>query len=195
LKGFRVGEQRSLTTFASKDEAGEIKEITDYYYQAGESTWTVTVERRNDQFRVTAGGRVYEVKLIRAETGLLVLEVEGRRLRADVAQAGPRCYVAIAGESWLLERVTARPRRPHRAGAGVALSSGELTAEMPGQILEVLVAPGEAVTAGQSLVVLEAMKMELRVTAPAAGRVRQVYCTAGQVVERGQALVAWEAGE
>ena len=60
---------------------------------------------------------------------------------------------------------------------------------MPGIVRQVLVAEGQAVARGQALMLLEAMKMEIRVTAPEAGLVRRVAVTAGQTVERGQALI------
>jgi biotin carboxyl carrier protein len=64
---------------------------------------------------------------------------------------------------------------------------------MPGVVLEVLVGQGDYVERGQTLVLLEAMKMELRISAPCAGYVRRVHCTEGQVIERGQKLVEIEA--
>ena len=76
--------------------------------------------------------------------------------------------------------------------AGGALPAGALEAPMPGTVLRVDVAPGQAVQAGQTLVVLEAMKMELSVAAPVEGIVRDVHVTAGQLVARGQALVELE---
>ena len=60
---------------------------------------------------------------------------------------------------------------------------------MPGRVLDVLVAAGDSVQKGDTLVLLEAMKMELRIQAPADGQIARVLCTAGQVVERGQLLV------
>lgn len=53
--------------------------------------------------------------------------------------------------------------------------------------------PGDTVTRGQTLVLLEAMKMELRIAAPLDGQVRAVHCAAGQVVERGQILIELQA--
>ena len=60
---------------------------------------------------------------------------------------------------------------------------------MPGQIRAVAVVVGADVAEGDTLVVLEAMKMELRIRAPHAGRVTAVSCKVGDVVERGQLLV------
>ncbi|MGZ4149948.1 MAG: acetyl-CoA carboxylase biotin carboxyl carrier protein subunit, partial [Actinomycetota bacterium] len=64
-----------------------------------------------------------------------------------------------------------------------------LTAPMPASVRSVDVAPGDQVTAGQTVVVLEAMKMQLAVQAPAHGKVRAVHVRAGDVVAKGQALV------
>jgi 3-methylcrotonyl-CoA carboxylase alpha subunit len=165
---------------------------TEYIYQAGGTTWTVSLERRADQLRVTVAGQVYDLKLLSSETGLLNFQLDGRQVRAYIAQAGSRRYVAIDGESWQLERVTAGQVRSRQVGSRSIATSGALVAEMPGQVLELLVGPGDPVAAGQTLVLLEAMKLELRITAPAAGQIRQVYCTQGQIVERGQALIEWE---
>src|SRR5688572_20679028 len=133
---------------------------TEYTYQAGETIWTVSLERRDDQLQVTVAGRVYELKLLPSETGLLNFQLDGRQIRAYIAQAGSRRYVAIEGESWQLERAT-RQVHSRRVGSGSAATSGALVAEMPGQVLELLVSPGDSVAVGQTLVLLEAMKMEL----------------------------------
>jgi biotin carboxyl carrier protein len=64
---------------------------------------------------------------------------------------------------------------------------------MPGVVRRVLVAAGDEVSRGQVLILLEAMKMEIRVTAPHAGRVERVSVVEGQPVDRGQTLVALKA--
>jgi 3-methylcrotonyl-CoA carboxylase alpha subunit len=63
---------------------------------------------------------------------------------------------------------------------------------MPGRVLSVFVAEGEAVKKGQALLVLEAMKMEHRITAPADGTVRAVRIAAGEQVANGAVLVVIE---
>jgi 3-methylcrotonyl-CoA carboxylase alpha subunit len=76
-------------------------------------------------------------------------------------------------------------RRPVDAGAAGALLDGAVLTPMPGRIVAVAVTAGEAVAAGQTLVVLEAMKMEHALTAPAEGRVREVQVAVGDQVTEG----------
>ncbi len=74
-----------------------------------------------------------------------------------------------------------------------AVPGGSLHAPMPGTVLRVDVHEGQAVAEAQPLVVLEAMKMELAVSAPAAGIVAAVLVAPGDLVARGQALVEIDA--
>jgi 3-methylcrotonyl-CoA carboxylase alpha subunit len=76
--------------------------------------------------------------------------------------------------------------------AGATAAAGSLEAPMPGTVLRVEVGAGDPVDAGRTLVVLEAMKMELAVASPVPGTVTAVHVRAGELVTRGQPLVAVE---
>ena len=76
-----------------------------------------------------------------------------------------------------------------------AAPAGSLLAPMPGLVLRVLAEVGAVVTAGQPLLVLEAMKMEQTVSAPAHGVVAELRAKAGEQVSTGQVLAVLEAGE
>lgn len=160
---------------------------SDYTYQVGDELRTVSIERHGEDFQVTVGDRTYIIRAERPEHGRLNLQVGERRLRATVARDGLHRYVAMAGQTWTLQRP--HPQQKRRGAALGGRVEGKLEAAMPGLVLDVLVQPGDAVEQGQPLVLLSAMKMELRIAAPAAGRVLKVHCQAGQVVERGQVLV------
>jgi propionyl-CoA carboxylase alpha chain len=107
----------------------------------------------------------------------VVLDVDGVRTRFAVSTAGDVSYVdSILGSVTLTEL----PRFPEPT-AGVA--PGSLLAPMPGTVVRLDVCVGDRVTAGQPLLVLEAMKMEHPVTAPGDGVVTEVRVTAGSQVE------------
>ncbi|MGW7595469.1 acetyl-CoA carboxylase biotin carboxyl carrier protein subunit, partial [Streptomyces rubiginosohelvolus] len=76
-----------------------------------------------------------------------------------------------------------------------AASDGGLRAPMPGKIVAAPAKAGDAVTKGQPVVVLEAMKMEHRVTAPAAGVLTALHAAPGRQVEVGALLAVVAAGE
>jgi biotin carboxyl carrier protein len=157
----------------------------EFRYQVGSGVRTVTVEIKDGDYEVRVGDTILRLGARLAPNGRLDLELDGRRMRAYVARSGERRYVSLAGETWTLQPPD--PRRARRSDGGEG--SGDLTATMPGRVLDVLVQEGDSVQKGDTLVLLEAMKMELRIQAPAGGQVARVLCTAGQVVERGQTLV------
>ncbi|MGE5243321.1 MAG: acetyl-CoA carboxylase biotin carboxyl carrier protein subunit [Betaproteobacteria bacterium] len=78
---------------------------------------------------------------------------------------------------------------PARRGTGRAHVAQSLTAPMPATVLRVLVTPGAAVRKGDTVVVLEAMKMELPVRAPADAIVTAVNCREGELVQPETTLI------
>jgi propionyl-CoA carboxylase alpha chain len=119
------------------------------------------------------------VRLLGIEDGWVEFESGGRRHRMHVLPSGPRVY---AGELTF----TVRPRFPEAQRETVA---GGLIAPMPGKVVSVEVQTGDMVEAGQLLMIVEAMKMEHRVTAPHAGVVGEVRAGAGDQVAGGDVLV------
>jgi propionyl-CoA carboxylase alpha chain len=120
------------------------------------------------------------------------LEVDGIRRAYSVHRVsqGSRTSVFVDGP----DGSSSLTEVPRFAGPTAADRGGSLLAPMPGLVVRVLAEAGAAVTAGQPLVVLEAMKMEHEVTAPAAGIVTELRAAAGQQVEAGQVLAVVTAG-
>lgn len=102
--------------------------------------------------------------------------------KAIAVADGDRRLVFLNGEVFEFE-----VQRKGRRGGGSHHSS--LTAPMPATVIKVNVVPGAAVKKGDTLIVLEAMKMELPIRAPADGTVSTIGCTEGQLVQPGVPLV------
>ncbi len=155
-----------------------------YTYQHNGQTYTVALERQPDgTFNATIGDRSYTVQAVPLSNG-------GWRLQHDTvytAAQGDKRFISINGQTYTLNIPDTRASR-RRAASG----SGDLTAQMPGQVANVLVSEGDSVERGQTLIILEAMKMEIRVAAPTEGRVKRLLVEKGQVVERGQVLLEIE---
>jgi 3-methylcrotonyl-CoA carboxylase alpha subunit len=107
--------------------------------------------------------------------------------RAFVATAGDVTWVSIDGEVFTIDIEDAQRTRRPRAAAGEGLS-----APMPATVIRVLAEPGREVKRGETLLLLEAMKMELPVRAPRDGKVKALHCQAGQLVQPGVPLVDLE---
>ncbi|HSL93568.1 MAG TPA: biotin/lipoyl-containing protein [Bacillota bacterium] len=133
------------------------------------------------KFRITVNGEAFEVEV--EETG-----VEGNaphqpvaRAAASVSPVAPRAAAPAAAP-----RAAAPAAKPAASGPAGA---GSATAPMPGTILDVKVSVGDQVKAGQTVVILEAMKMENEIGAPIDGTVKEVRVQKGATVNPGDVLV------
>ena len=124
--------------------------------------------------------------LVRADADTVVLDVDGVRRRWTVGRFADR--VVVDGPDGSVELTVV----PRFADPSAQVAAGALVAPMPGTVVRVGVAVGEAVTAGQPLVWLEAMKMEHAVRAPGDGTVGEIPVTLGQQVGQGTTLVVVE---
>jgi pyruvate carboxylase subunit B len=125
---------------------------------------------------------------------LLTLGTTVHRIIVAAAGARGRYTMSLDGFRYEVEALDERSRaiRELSVAAGGAAGPAPLRAPMPGLIVRVNVQPGDAVRAGQGLVVMEAMKMENELRAPAAGVVKSVAVAAGTAVEKGAVLVELE---
>jgi 3-methylcrotonyl-CoA carboxylase alpha subunit len=163
----------------------------------------------HERLRLGLGEDAVDV-VARREAGGIHLTVDGETLQVDSPRQGPGATVSFTragrerrvrvhthGETLHLDDGAARAsvtRLPPATPAGGAQvhGAGQLVAPMPGRVVSLAVAAGDRVTAGQALVVLEAMKMEHTLTAPAEGEVTSVGCTAGEQVDEGMVLITLE---
>jgi acetyl-CoA/propionyl-CoA carboxylase biotin carboxyl carrier protein len=127
------------------------------------------------------------VRQLYAENHVLELEIDGHSVRAVVNVQPGIVEVSYQGQRFVLTG-------PDRLADHVDVSDGTVTAPMPGTVLELRVAEGDAVAEGQVLGMMEAMKMELSLRAPFTGTVTTVEVDAGHQVALGATLFVVEAG-
>jgi biotin carboxyl carrier protein len=148
------------------------------------------------RFRVSVDGHPHLVDAVRVGDFALSLIVDGdtgASREAQVVPAGSR------GESlvWLDGRIAGASvdgRRTRGRGTATGRTQGaqSVIAPMPGRVLRILVSPGDEVAAHESVIVVEAMKMENELRSPKAGRVKDVAVVVGASVEAGRVLIVVE---
>jgi biotin carboxyl carrier protein len=151
--------------------------------------------------RVVVDGKARDVELTRVEDGAWLLRHGLAQTFARVDGDGAKTTVSLkrgAADVVVVAAEVAEARSASVAAlvksARAAAASGPLTVKspMPGRLVKVLVKAGQRVTAGQPVVVVEAMKMENELRAPRAGLVKDVRAAEGAAVESGQDLVTLE---
>jgi biotin carboxyl carrier protein len=163
----------------------------------------VVVERTGQagQFRVTVDGAPHLLDVARTGPfGLSILSGAGGAAENVAAPLEIQFVPSATSGEWLatfdgrLVTVGLNGRRRHGPEDAGAHAHGDcaIAAPMPGRVVRVLVGVGDTVTAGQGVVVVEAMKMENELRAPRAGRVKEVGVTAGAPVEAGRILAVIE---
>jgi biotin carboxyl carrier protein len=158
-------------------------------YRIGNRHVAVSLQRApSGTWRVQVGGTHYEVEAALVAPHVLQVSIGGRQHIAYVARRGPITHVAIGGTTYdlLPESPSASSDHPP------LLAPPQITAPMPGKVLQVFVSAGAHVAAGEGLLILEAMKMEHRIIAEAAARVAAVYVADGQMVDGGTVLLELE---
>ena len=137
------------------------------------------------RYRIAVEGRTFEVE---------VGDLGGSPVRVVVD--GTEYQVDLPGRAATRPPVTApaspAPVAAPRAAATPAAGANVVTAMMPGRVISVEVKPGDEVKRGQTVCVIESMKMEQAIASPGDGRVRSVPVSAGDSVQRGQTLVELE---
>lgn len=141
-------------------------------------------------FSIAIGEATIELACVTLEENRCVLLENDIRHTLSYAIDGNTLYLDDGCGHFILEDVTYQPA----AAAGTA-GNGQIKASMDGAIVDVLVKEGDAVEAGQTLIVLEAMKMEHALKAGISGTVSSLSCEAGQQVKSKQLLALVETDE
>ncbi|MGW9069053.1 acetyl/propionyl/methylcrotonyl-CoA carboxylase subunit alpha [Streptomyces yangpuensis] len=141
---------------------------------------------------VDSGAAPARARIVSRTTGALTLELDGVTHRFTHAASPEGVWLGRDADSWHVQ--THDPVVANLSGAGRA-GADTLAAPMPGTVTVVKVAVGDKVTAGQSLLVVEAMKMEHVISAPHAGTVTELDVSPGTTVAMDQVLAVVTADE
>ena len=130
-------------------------------------------------WRTTTGEKIKMIKIIRP--GVILVEVNGKRIEVSLpSHLGGAAPTASAG---------AAPKRMSNAAAGTGKSGKSVVADMQSSVVKIAVTEGDSVEIGQTIIVLEAMKMEQPIKAHKAGTIKNITAEVGTTVPAGTHLM------
>ncbi|KAF1724360.1 acetyl-CoA carboxylase biotin carboxylase subunit [Pseudoxanthomonas japonensis] len=157
-------------------------------FQHREQRWEVLAHGHGGRYAVEVDGATHPVAGARLTAGLLELRIHDQARRFRIHRHGNRLTLHDGDRRATLETLPAY----QRTAGGDSGGDGRIIAPMPGRVVVVRARIGDSVDAGQELLVMEAMKMELAVKAPRAGVVAELRAAAGDFVDADTVLVALE---
>jgi biotin carboxyl carrier protein len=162
--------------------------------RAGEEDHLAEISGEGDRLTILLDGKPRTVDVLQGDQGSLSLLIDGRAYACDFeTRKGGQVRVHIRESVFELEVLDERRARRQLVSGGLGASGPQvILAPMPGKIVRLLAKVGQAVKAGEGLIVIEAMKMENELRSPKAGRVKDVSVTPGTSVEAGRVLVVIE---
>ncbi|MEJ2068503.1 MAG: biotin/lipoyl-binding protein [Deltaproteobacteria bacterium] len=145
------------------------------------------------RFELTVGGKEYQIDIEKFDGKQAVVKVDGRSYEVDVRKAAeavlsPSPTPPPAGADREV------PPEPPLAPIASVPSGGQVTAPMPGMVLEIMVSVGDGVAAGTPVVKIEAMKMENEIPAPVSGTVKEIRVKVGDRVSTDETLLVIDEG-
>ena len=161
--------------------------------ETGTQTLHFVVDGIEQRVTVEYGGGEYQVRTPAGPTraaghydtgGDLTATLDGRRLRVTMVRQGDVITILHQGAQYRIEHMDPARRADSESGA-----AGGLTAPMPGRVTLVSVSEGDSVQRGDTLLILEAMKMEHSIIAPADGVVERLHYGQGDLVDEGAELL------
>ncbi len=153
---------------------------------------TISLEKKGDTYIVSDGEGLFEADIQAISSNIISMKIGDRSVRAFVVRDKDKLYIQLDGFQFFLTE-------PSQSGDGFQ-RGGEQTKEemllvkspMPGKVIKINVAEKDEVRKNQTLMIVEAMKMENEIKASMDGTVKKIYCSPGDLVETQNPLIELE---
>ena len=162
-----------------------------FHYRAGDTTVVIELAKTGVAWRATIGDVTEAIEHFQVDGNRVHLALSTRAIQGTVVVTPKDTQVFVGGAHYRLQTIVLLP-----TGEDADEVAGKMVAPMPGSVIAVLVKPGDKVTRGTPLLILEAMKIEHTINATFDGTVSEILFQAGdQVLTEGVELITLEAGE
>lgn len=162
-------------------------------FKLGDAEHSLALSRSAGGYRLHVDGQTLDIDLRQGADRSTWLTLGKRHLPVVIASRGDDVFIHLDGEAYQLRYQHPLDRLAAQAGGA---ADDQMLAPMPGSIVSVAVAAGDTVAKGQTLLVMESMKMETTLAAPRDGVIAEISFAPGQTFDRDAVLLSLEpAGE
>jgi biotin carboxyl carrier protein len=163
-----------------------------YEVTIAEKVYRVELVRTEQEWKCKLDGRELPLDVVSAQDGMLSLLLQGKSYEVKQETVGAESNVVVGQERFSAAVRDPRSFRSRRRSGASEQGVMKIKAPMPGKVVRILAPAGSQVEIGQSVVVIEAMKMQNELKAPKTGMVKKISVIEGAAVEAGQALAEVE---
>ena len=163
-----------------------------YEVTVAEKVYRVELVRTEQEWKCKLDGRELPLDVISAQDGMLSLLLQGKSYEVKQETVGAESNVVVGQERFTASVRDPRSFRSRRRVGASEQGVMKIKAPMPGKVVRILTPAGSHVEMGQSVLVIEAMKMQNELKAPKTGVVKKINVEEGAAVEAGQALAEVE---
>ena len=171
-----------------------VQEKERYIVTIGDKEYDLQIYREGEIYFVEYNGSRFQVEANNVGNGGFLFKIDGSSIEVGIRKNGGGLNLFLDGKELnaTVEPFSLAELRKKAGAAYGADKSRLIVAPMPGLVLKTEVAAGDKVSKGQTLVIIEAMKMENMIKSPSDGVVKEVFVSAGQAVDKNAKLVELE---
>jgi biotin carboxyl carrier protein len=157
-----------------------------------EKIYRVELTRAGEQWKCRLDGREIPVDVVYGQNGVLSVLLGGKSYEVKQETVGGETNVVVGHERFSASVLDPRSFRSRSRAGATELGVMKIKAPMPGKVVRILAGVGDQVETGQSVIVIEAMKMQNELKAPKNGVLKKIKVAEGATVDAGQALAEVE---
>lgn len=159
----------------------------------GEDRKIEIIERNENRIKVLLGDKTYDLDILEVEPGIYSVLYEGKNFNFELdPQSGKKYTVETEAEVIPVEVVDAETRYMRSRKGGADDDAEYISTPMPGQVVKILVEEGQEVKAGETVIIISAMKMESEYKVQKDRVIKQVLVKEGDNIEGEQPLITFE---
>jgi biotin carboxyl carrier protein len=163
-----------------------------FEYLVDGAVQNVSLEKKDGTWMISAAGGTLEAEILRISDNEIVLIAAGQARRVFLVRDGDRWLVSAGGREFALSPARSESGRHHNDDERTPDGGRGVCSPMPGKVIKICAAVGDECRKNQTLVIVEAMKMENEVQAGLEGIVKKVHVAVGELVDAEKILVEIE---